>query len=201
MRYGFAKDIEELKLCSNSACFSSYCVHYKPDVDYFVKYTELVDSFPVFVESFNSTFKNSEIIILDDGLVQLKCSDEYNELARYILMYMLGVITNYFNDYEDYRYAEIAISVEEFVNSVNKSIQNHDNNSNHYIYSFGKENELLLEDLLALDNIEFMNKYLGVNFKEEGEWATNNVQYKTRIYQTAIINRIKKGLKGELDNV
>jgi len=199
MKYGFAKDIEELKLCSNSACFASYSVHYVPDVDYYVKYTELIDSFPVFVESFNSTFKNSEMIILDDGLVQLKCSDEYNELARYILMYMLGVITNYFNDYEDYRYAEIAISVEEFVNSVNKSIQNHDNNSNHYIYSFGKENELLLEDLLALDNVEFMNKYLGVDFDEQGEWTMGHIYYKNRIYQTSVINRIKKGLKGELD--
>jgi len=198
MKYGFAKDIKELKLCSNSACFASYSVHYVPDVDYYVKYTELIDSFPVFVESFNSTFKNSEMIILDNGLVQLKCSDEYNELARYIVMYMLGVITNYFNDYEGYRYAEIAISVEEFVNSVNKSKLNHDNNSNHYIYSY-TGSELLLEDLLALDNIEFMNKYLGVDFKEKGEWALNDVKYKTRLYQTAMINRIKKGLKGELD--
>ena len=198
MKYGFAKDIKELKLCSESACFASYYNYYVEDTDYFVKYTELIDSFPVFVESFNSTFKNSEIIILEDGLVQLKCSDKYNELARYIVMYMLGVITNYFNDYEGYRYAEIAISVEEFVNSVNKSKRTHDYNSNHYIYSY-TGSELLLEDLLALDNIEFMNKYLGVDFKEKGEWALNDVKYKTRLYQTAMINRIKKGLKGELD--
>ena len=196
MKYGFAKNIEELKLSSNTACFASYCNHYLEDTDYFVKYTELIDSFPLFVKSFNSTFKNSEIIILEDGLVQLKCSDKYNELARYIVLYMLGVITNYFNEYERYKYAEDAISVRKFVTAVNNSKAYHDGNSNHYIYSYDGH-VLLLKNLLALDNIEFMNKYLGVNFTERGEWSSNDVKYKTRIFQTAIINRIKKCLKKE----
>jgi len=194
MKYGFAKDIKELALCSNAACFASYCSHYLEDTDYFVKYTGVVDSFPLFVESFNSTFKNSEMIILEDNLIQLKCSSKYNQLARYIVLYMLGVITNYFNEYEGYRYAESAISVKEFINSVSESRINGDGNSNHFIYSRNK-NELLLEDLLALDNIRFMNKYLGVNFKEQGEWSLNDVKFKSRIFQTAIINRIKKCLK------
>ena len=195
MKYGFAKDIKELALCSNAACFASYCKYYLEDTDYFVKYTGVIDSFPLFVESFNSTFKNSEMIILEDSLIQLKCSSKYNQLARYIVIYMLGVITNYFNEYEEYRYAESSFSVKEFVNSVNESIQNHDNNSNHYIYGTGGKTDLLLEDVLALDNIRFMNKYLGVNFKEQGEWSLNDVKFKSRIFQTAIINRIKKCLK------
>ena len=209
IRFSFANSSEEArKKYTVEACFAGYYSKYSKDMDYYVCFTS-EDSCLTFVDNLNKRFKYINIECdTNNGRTEFKieCSKKYNELPRYIVLYMVSVILAYFNADESFYDRENTITLEDFVRNTNISKKEGHGNSNHLIYSFGgqyrgygeksyKIHNVYLKDVRFLFNPTLMNKHCSKPFTEAGSHGNSTIGIGNRFFQTSVINYIKKVLK------
>ena len=197
----------------NTSCFYplKYKTDYKSGKVYFgMSFLPEVD---VLIEELNKVFTNSKIESIvkkitsdyspntgnpykaNNRLIKISVSDEYENLAKKIVLYMLAVMVRYTCDF---RFGEIseehkAILVEDkdpikYLIERNEYTKKFD--SEHTLYMKGKVQE---NWLLTINDIEVMNTLCEDMF---GDIINNDESLSVYVKQTPILDRIGAYLKG-----